>query len=296
MRASQPEAWQCVLICWGTKYGAADINRLVKRVADQNRSVARFVLVSDRLHEGLDPRVEHTELPDVYRKSEFMTSGCQAKLGIFKSGVLKPDMPAIYIDLDTVILGPIEQAFQFRKDDRSIVMFQSAVLPFSGLARIIYRLTKGKHYARGNSSFIVFHPKHCTMISDEFLKINDAGAFLKFRPTIADERFISWVAQEHMIALPKHFAVKFPTEFMLHHWLLTCTKSCLPWVRKRRDKLKVVNLCDVEIKPENLVNLRVGAQISDSKGWVLVWTNFALGSIRHKLITYYSDKTEADAR
>ena len=59
-----------------------------------------------------------------------MTSGCQAKLGIFKSGVLKPDMPAIYIDLDTVILGPIEQAFQFRKDDRSIVMFQSAVLPF----------------------------------------------------------------------------------------------------------------------------------------------------------------------
>jgi hypothetical protein len=36
MRPSQPKAWQCVLICWGTKYGAADINRLVKRVADQN--------------------------------------------------------------------------------------------------------------------------------------------------------------------------------------------------------------------------------------------------------------------
>ena len=141
MRASQPEAWQCVLICWGTKYGAADINRLVKRVADQNRSVARFVLVSDRLHEGLDPRVEHAELPDVYRKSEFMTGGCQAKLGIFKSGVLKPDMPAIYIDLDTVILGPIEQAFQFRKDDRSIVMFQSAFCLFR-LGADIYRLTK----------------------------------------------------------------------------------------------------------------------------------------------------------
>ena len=76
MRASQPEAWQCVLICWGTKYGAADINKLVKRVADQNHSVARFVLVSDRSHVGLDPRVEHTELPDVYRKSEFMTGGC----------------------------------------------------------------------------------------------------------------------------------------------------------------------------------------------------------------------------
>ncbi|MDB2454820.1 hypothetical protein N9W76_01515 [Planktomarina temperata] len=106
-------------------------------MADQNSSVARFVLVSDRPHKGLDPRVEHAALPEVYLKPEFMTGGCQAKLGMFKSGVLKPDMPAIYIDLDTVILGPIEQAFQFRKDDRSIVMFQSAVLPFSGLARMI---------------------------------------------------------------------------------------------------------------------------------------------------------------
>ena len=179
MRPSLPKAWQCVLICWGTKYGAADVNRLVKRVADQNSSVARFVLVTDRPHEGLDPRVELAALPDAYLKPEFMTGGCQAKLGMFKSGVLTPDMPAIYIDLDTVILGPIEQAFQFRKDDRSIVMFQSAVLPFSGPARMIYRLTKGKRYARGNSSFIVFHPKHCSRISDEFLKIYDAGKFLK---------------------------------------------------------------------------------------------------------------------
>ena len=295
MRPSPPKAWQCVLICWGTKYGAADVNRLVKRVADQNSSVARFVLVSDRPHKGLDPRVEHAALPEVYLKPEFMTGGCQAKLGMFKSGVLKPDMPAIYIDLDTVILGPIEQAFQFRKDDRSIVMFQSAVLPFSGPARMIYRLTKGKRYARGNSSFIVFHPKHCSRISDEFLKIYDAGKFLKFRPTIADERFISWVAQEHMIALPKHFAVKFPTEFMLHHWLLTYAKSCLPWVRKRRDKLTVVTLCDVGNKPENLMKLELGAHISDPKGRVLVWTDFALGSMRQKLIAYYSDKTEADA-
>ena len=174
-------------------------------------------------------------------------------------------------------------------------MFQSALLPFSGLARMIYRLTKGKRYARGNSYFIFFHPKHCSRISDEFLKTYDAGKFLKFRPIIADERFISWVAQEHMIELPKHFAIKFPTEFMKHHWLLTYTKSCLPWVRKRRDKLTVVTLCDVGNKPENLMKLELGAHISDPKGRFLVWTDFVLGSMRQKLIAYYSDKTEADA-
>ena len=57
----------------GHKYGAADVNRLVKRVADQNSSVARFVLVSDRPHEGLDPSVELATLPDAYLKPEFMT-------------------------------------------------------------------------------------------------------------------------------------------------------------------------------------------------------------------------------
>lgn len=98
-----------------------------------------------------------------------------------------------------------------------------------------------------------------------------------------------------MIALPKHFAVKFPTKFMMHHWLLTYAKSCLPWVRRRRNRLTVVTLCGVEIKPENLIKFKVGAQISDPKGRVLVWTDFALGSMRQKIIAYYSDKSEADA-
>jgi hypothetical protein len=57
----------------------------------------------------------------------------------------------------------------------------------------------------------------------------------------------------------------------------------------------VVTLCGVEIKPDNLIKLKVGAQISDPKGRVLVWTDFALGSMRQKIIAYYSDKSEADA-
>ncbi|MDA8875252.1 hypothetical protein N9I60_01680 [Planktomarina temperata] len=43
------------------------------------------------------------------------------------------------------------------------------------------------------------------------------------------------------------------------------------------------------------MKLELGAHISDPKGRVLVWTDFALGSMRQKLIAYYSDKTEADA-
>lgn len=284
-----PPKWQCVLTCWGTKYNAEDINKLIIKIAAKNERVDRFVVISDRSHKDLDVRAETVALPKVFIKPEFTTGGqCQAKLAMFQKGVLKPDMPAIYIDLDTAILGSIEQAFEFVKDDRSIVMFQSALLPFSAFARLIFRLTKGKKYARGNSSFVVFHPKYWNKIADQFLAIFEEGQFRKFRPTISDERYISWVAQDHMIALPKNFAVKFATEYMLHHAVLTYAKSCLPWVRRRRKKLSVVTLCGVEMKPENLITLELNACISDSKGRVLVWNDFVLGPLRKKLIDYYS--------
>ncbi len=287
----KPQKWQCVLTCWGTKYGTGDINKLIARVAKNNEHVARFVIISDRDHKGLDPRAEPAKLPEIFIKPEFTTGGqCHAKLSMFQKGVLKTDMPAIYIDLDTAIFGPIEQAFDFRKDEKSIVMFQSANLPFSRLARIIFHLTKGKRYARGNSSFVVFHPKHWSEIADKFLAIYDAGEFRKFRPTISDERYISWVAHDHMIALPNSFAVKFPTEYMQHHAILSYAKACIPWVRRRREKLSVVTLCSLELKPEKLVGLPLNAHLSDSKGRILVWNDFVLGTLRKKLIEYYADE------
>ena len=288
-RTEPPKKWQCVLTCWGTKYGSGDINKLITKIAENNHHVARFVVISDRVHKNLDPRAEPVGLPDVFNKPEFTTGGqCHAKLSMFQKGLLKKDMPAIYIDLDTAILGPIEQAFDFRKDEKSIVMFQSAVLPFSAFARWLFRLTKGKRYARGNSSFVVFHPKYWTEIADKFLAIYEAGEFRKFRPTISDERYISWVAQDDMIALPNSFAVKFPTEYMQHHAILSYAKACIPWVRRRREKLSVVTLCSLELKPEKLVGLLPNTHMSDSKGRVLVWNDFVLGGLRKKLILYYA--------
>ena len=291
-----PDKWQCVLTCWGTKYGADDINKLITKIANHNHHVARFVVISDRVHKNLDARAEPVALPDVFIKPEFTTGGqCHAKLSMFQKGLLKTDMPAIYIDLDTAILGPIEQAFDFRKDEKSIVMFQSAVLPFSAFARLLFRLSKGKRYARGNSSFVVFHPKHWTEIADKFLAIYDAGEFREFRPTISDERYISWFAHDHMIALPNSFAVKFPTEYMQHHAILSYAKACIPWVRRRREKLSVVTLCSLELKPEKLVGLALNTHMSDSKGRVLVWNDFVLGGLRQKLIRYYAQDAAKDA-
>ena len=42
---------------------------------------------------------------------------------------------------------------------------------------------------------------------------------------------------------------------MQHHAILSYAKACIPWVRRRREKLSVVTLCSLELKPEKLVGL-----------------------------------------
>ena len=70
---------------------------------------------------------------------------------------------------------------------------------------------------------------------------------------------------------------------MQHHAILSYAKACIPWVRRRREKLSVVTLCSLELKPEKLVGLPLNTHMSDSKGRVLVWNDFVLGTLRKKI-------------
>ncbi|PIB26154.1 hypothetical protein BFP76_14475 [Amylibacter kogurei] len=280
-------SWQCFLISWGDKYADSDINRLVENISKHASSEPRFVMMTDRIRVGVDPRVQQVEFPAYFLNEKLRGPGCQAKLGMFEKGVMPDDLPAIYVDIDTIILGDLTKAFQFHDVDKTIQILQSAVLPFSEFARFIYKLTKKKRYARGNSSVVVFHPAKCHFIASEFRKRFDEFGDFHQRPMIADERFISWIAQPMVRALPKHFAVKFPTEFMLHTKFLTYLKSCLPWVVRRRQKLVAVTLCGVISKPEKLVTMQVGETLRDNKNRILIWNDRVIGELRKKLISYY---------
>ena len=103
-------AWQCVLICWGTKYPVSIVNRLVRAIAEHSPGVARFTLLTDRDRPGLDPRVTPVRMPDFFCQPALMRAGCQAKLCMFEPGVLPTDLPAIYVDLDTLVFGDLGQA------------------------------------------------------------------------------------------------------------------------------------------------------------------------------------------
>jgi hypothetical protein len=286
--ASSP-TWQCVLVCWGTKYPVALINHLIERIAAHSREVPRFVLICDEPKDGLLPFVQTRIFPPLYMQQPFKSVGCQAKLAMFEEGVLPTDLPAVYIDLDTVVMGDMGEAVGFMDDQDTVLMLQSAIIPFGPIGRAIWRATQGRKYARGNSSVVVFHPARCTYIARRFRELHQQHPDFGFRPMAADERFISWAAQPHMKRIPKSFAVKFPNEFMFHlpGWLYV--KALFPWVRARRERLAAITLCGLDIKPEKLLALRDAEVIADNKDRKLVWSTRVMGTSKQKIIDFYRD-------
>lgn len=273
--------WQCVLMCWGRKYPPYAINHLIDAVSRQAAEPPRFVLVTDMPPQGLREGVIVRPFPPFFQQDLLRQSGCQAKLAMFESGVVPADLPAVYVDLDTVILGDLGRGIGLMRDARTILMLPSVALPFGWPGRLVHRLTGGRRYARGNSSVVVFHPAECADVALRFRRLFSTHSDLGFRPLIADERFLSWAAQDRILALPSWFAVKFPVEFMFpwRPWLRF--RAALPWVQRRRAGLVAVTLCGDQVKP---ATLRDGDRVNDAQGHILIWTDALIGPMRARIM------------
>ena len=280
--------WQCVMVCWGDKYPIALINHLMAQIERHAPSAPRFVLICDQPKPGLYPGAITRDFPAFFLNPEFKKGGCHAKLAMFEKGVLPEDLPAIYIDLDTIVLGDISKGLKLMDSRQTVAMLPSAIIPFGPIGRTISKLTNKKNYARGNSSMVVFHPAECHYVAETFRSLFAKHPDFGFRPMVADERFISWVAQTHMKKLPKTLIVKFPGEFMFpwRWWLYV--KAWLPWVRTRRAKLAAITLNGLLIKPEMLVALRDGEVVTDNKSRQLIWSASTLGNYYKRIPEYYA--------
>jgi hypothetical protein len=279
--------WQCFIACWGDKYSSADINHLIGKISASATSRPRFVLLTDCDHPDLLSTVVVRRFPDFYMQPDKRKGGCLAKLAMFQEGVMPDDLPAIYVDIDTAVFGDLSKAFEFQSVTDTIQMIQSAIVPFSAFARWMYKITNHKRYARGNSSVLVFHPAKCHFIDTEFRRLYAKYDGVGIRNMHADERFISWIAQPMMRRLPNSFAVKFPTEFMLHTKWLCYFKSYLPWVRRRRQSLVAITYCDESNKFEVLLAKPNNEVTVDRKGRVLIWNDRVLSGMGQRTIDYY---------
>lgn len=280
MTQGTAQSWQLVMMIWGDKYGSTDINRLAAAARALSPSLRRVVLVTDRPHPGLLPGIELRDWPAGWLAPEMTRSGCQAKLAVFERGLIPADMPAVFSDLDTVFLRDPAPLTGLLSSPQTVALFQSALVPIGPLGRLVCRLSKGRKYARGNSSLVVFQPGECSYIAEKFQKLRQEHPDLGFRPMHADERFISWAAQPVLRRIPNHMAVKLPTEFMLPWLWASRARAALPWVRRRRAKLLAITLPGDAVKAERLAEAPEGSVIADHKGRQMIWSDAALGPVR----------------
>ena len=286
-RQGMTPTWQCVMVCWGDKYPVSLINHLMGEIERHAPACPRFVLICDEPKHGLREDAITRDFPPFFLNPQFKKGGCQAKLAMFEKGVLPEDLPCVYIDLDTIVLGDISAGMHLMDTRKTVAMLPSAIIPFGPIGRTLWKWTDKKRYARGNSSMVVFHPAECHYVATTFRELHQKHPNLDFRPMVADERFISWVAQAHMKKLPNTLIVKFPGEFMFpwRWWLYV--KAQLPWVRARRSKLAAITLNGLLIKPEMLVNFEKGAIVVDNKSRQLVWSPLTMGVYYSKIKKYY---------
>lgn len=98
-----------VVLCmkWGTLYSADYVNVLYRAVKDNLSIPHRFVCFTDD-ETGIDEGVECFPLPDPLLKDAFTRMGCWPKVTLFKPDLFGLEGRALFLDLDTVVLGDLE--------------------------------------------------------------------------------------------------------------------------------------------------------------------------------------------
>jgi hypothetical protein len=111
---------QVVCVKWGKKYGPEYVNRLYAMVARHLSPPFRFVCLADS-REGLRPEVEFFELPELGCPHPVGTLGKWRKQVLWGETVPGLTGTALFIDLDSVIVGSLDGYFEFGDADDVIV-------------------------------------------------------------------------------------------------------------------------------------------------------------------------------
>jgi hypothetical protein len=96
---------------WGSKFDASYVNRL-SRAARANMSTPCDVVCITDDPTGLDADIEAVPFPDFGPPPDrWKHRGTWAKVAMFSPEVFEPDTMVLYLDLDVLVLGPLDGIF-----------------------------------------------------------------------------------------------------------------------------------------------------------------------------------------
>jgi hypothetical protein len=115
-----------VCVKWGALYGPEHVNRLYAMVARHTTPPFRLVCLTDD-RSGIRPDVQCFDLPDLC--CAVGTMGTWRKQILWGREVPGLNGVALFIDLDSVIVGSLDGCFSFGKPD-DVILARNRALPF----------------------------------------------------------------------------------------------------------------------------------------------------------------------
>lgn len=130
---------------WGTKFGPEYVNRLYAMAQRNITGSFRLICFTD-ITEGLNPAVETRDLPDLGAAHPERTIGKWPKVALQTKNLGGLDgLPVLFVDLDSVIIGNIDDYFSYGSPD-DVILARNWAKPFSGMGQTsIFRFPVGKN-------------------------------------------------------------------------------------------------------------------------------------------------------
>lgn len=247
---------QVVCLSWGTKYGPEVINYLQAEAVRLSSRPVRFVCITDAPRD-LHADIVQKQFPAFALPFEEMKFGCRAKLAMFAPGMLEPDLPTVYLDLDTALLGDPAKLVVELERHRGMFMLMNHYVQWWKLPKAIKKLA-GSRYYFGNSSILAFYPGEMEHI---YTRFNEEIARVAGEPPkrlASDERFISYSNRDNLRVFPTSLANKFAEEYMMPLPWMEDIRKRLPWVKARRDGLVAMTFVSEGLKSDRLIAFKTG--------------------------------------
>ena len=194
---------------WGTKYGPEYANRLHAGVRRHLELDFRFLCFTDD-SSGLSPEIEAHPLPDfdvppTWQRTPWL------KLALFRDDLAGLRGQSLFLDLDILITGPMDDFFAFAPGCPCIIR---------DWEKTLQRLLR-RHGAPGNSSVFRFESGRSGAILDRFMAERDR-ALAQYR-TEVDQRYLtealgedrSWWPPKWVVSFKRHCIPAFPRNLSL---------------------------------------------------------------------------------